>query len=90
MTNESYGYIVRLSQDQMERQLFLRRELFVGIRRDWTPGSKTIFVKRLERNKDDYNDQFIGSGLIQHFIDPNGLTEAEKQKCAENNWYGKI
>lgn len=91
MSELQYGYIVRISHDQTEWQLFHNREFFVSIKRDWSSGSKIIFVKRLETNAHgNHNDKFIGSGVIENFVGQNNLTEPELQKCAVNNWYGKI
>jgi hypothetical protein len=91
MSELQYGYIVRITHDQTEWQLFHHREFFVSIKRDWSSGSKVIFVKRLETNTNgNHYDKFIGSGIIENFVGQNNLAESELQKCAMNNWYGKL
>lgn len=81
MSDEPPSYILRIQKDELERQLFSRRSFYVGIRRDWSRGTRVLFVKK---------DAFLGSGVIDRFIAINKLEEPEKKLCIENNWYGKI
>jgi len=79
---EPPGYILRIHRDELEeRQLFSRRAFYVSVRRDWSRGTKVLFVRK---------DAFIGSGVIDRFVGIDGLEEQEKKLCIENNWYGKI
>ena len=80
--SEPTGYILRIHRDELEeRQLFVRRAFYVSIRRDWSRGTKVLFVRK---------DAFVGSGVIDRFVGIDGLEEPEKKLCIENNWYGKI
>jgi hypothetical protein len=76
------GYILRIHRDELEeRQLFSRRVFNVSVRRDWSRGTKVLFVRK---------DAFVGSGVIDKFVGIDGLGEPEKKLYIENNWYGKI
>ena len=79
---EPASYILRIHRDELEeRQLFSRRAFHVSVRRDWSRGTKVLFVRK---------DAFVGSGVIDRFVGIDGLEEPEKKLCLENNWYGKI
>ena len=79
---ETLGYVLRIHRDELEeRQLFSRRVFYVSVRREWSRGTKVLFVRK---------DAFIGSGVIDRFVGIAGLEEPEKKLCIENNWYGKI
>lgn len=80
MSDELPVYILRI-KDELERQLLVGRSFYVGIKRDWSPGTRVLFVKK---------DTFAGSGVIDRFIALDDLQELEKKLCLENNWYGKI
>ncbi len=75
------SYILRLQRDEHERQLYARRSLYVGIRRDWSCGTQILFAKK---------DAFVGFGVIDRVADLSDLNEDEKKLCLENNWYAKI
>ncbi len=77
-------YILRI-KDESERQLFVRRMLYIGIRRDWSRNSKILFVKRLQSG-----DAFIGSGMPKKIAGLDELDGDERRLCMENNWYGKM
>ena len=79
---EPLGYALRIHRDELEeRQLFSRRVFYVSVRRDWSRGTKVLFVRK---------DAFVGSGVVDRFVGIDGLEEPEKKLCIENNWYGKI
>ena len=75
------SYILRLQRDEHERQLYAKRSLYVGIRRDWGRGTPILFAKK---------DAFIGYGVIDRIDGLDELNEDEKKLCLENNWYAKI
>jgi len=75
------AYIIRMKSDELERQLFLRRWLYVGLTRGWARGSKVLFIKRTDS---------IGSGVIGRIIPLAELDESEKKFCLENNLSAKI
>jgi hypothetical protein len=78
-------YILRIPRDDAERQLYARDSLYVGIRREWSYGTKVLFVRKVGND-----DAFIGSGIIDKIIMLGELTEEEKKLCLENNWYCKL
>jgi len=84
MTDEP-GYILRILRDETERQLYARHSLYVGIRRDWSHGSRVLFVR-----KTGSDDSFICSGVIDRIVVASELVEEERKLCLENNWYGKL
>lgn len=79
--NEPANYILRIQTEDLERQLYSQRILYVSIKRKWLRNTNLLFIKKTA---------FIGSGIIDRFISMSGLTEAEKIICLENNYYGKI
>lgn len=71
-----------MTRREVEAQLFMQRWLYVGIKRDWTRGSKILFAKR--------SDAFIASGVVGRIDTLDELDPAEKELCIQNNWYAKI
>lgn len=67
-----------------ERRLYTKRELYVGIRRDWTKGSRLFFVDKID------TDILIGAGIFEKIIELDSMDEQERQLCLQNNWYGRI
>ncbi|HEX2615435.1 MAG TPA: hypothetical protein VHL10_08065, partial [Nitrososphaera sp.] len=84
MTDEP-GYIIRIARDDIEKQLYARRSIYVGIRRDWSRGARILFIRRAGSD-----DVFIGSGVVDKIVVAGGLAEEERKLCLENNWYGKL
>jgi hypothetical protein len=83
------NYIIRITKDLVANQIYGIREYYVTLRRDWSNGSKLIFVKKIGPSDDD--DAFIGSGIIDKTIELNELGDvSEKQLWIENNYYKKI
>ena len=78
------GFCLRVKEEQ-ERQLYVRRELYIGIRRDWARRTKILFVKKTLSG-----DIFIGSGILGSVVELAQMGEDEKRRCLENNWYGKL
>ncbi|HZD83934.1 MAG TPA: hypothetical protein VE076_13780, partial [Nitrososphaeraceae archaeon] len=82
------NYIIRITKDLVANQIYGIREYYVTLRRDWSNGSKLIFVKKIGPSDDD---AFIGSGIIDKTIELNELGDvSEKQLWIENNYYKKI
>jgi hypothetical protein len=79
--NEPASYIIRIKSDDLERQLYSQRLLYVSIKRNWMCNTNLLFIKKAA---------FIGSGTIDRFISLSELKECEKKICLENNYYGKI
>ena len=82
------NYIIRITKDLVANQIYGIREYYVTLRRDWSRGSKLIFVKKIGPLDDD---AFIGSGIIDKTIELNELGDvSEKQLWIKNNYYKKI
>jgi hypothetical protein len=81
VSDDPAGFILRIQNDELERQLFSLHTFYVGIKRDWSRGVGILFVRR---------DMFIGSGTIDRVIALNHLQEPERKLCIENNWYAKL
>jgi hypothetical protein len=83
------NYIIRITKDLVANQIYGIREYYVTLRRDWSNGSKLIFLKKIGPSDDD--DAFIGSGIIDKTIELNELGDvSEKQLWIENNYHKKI
>lgn len=79
------AYVVRVKEEQ-ERMLYARHSLYVGIRRDWSAGSKILLV-----GKNAHGDSvIIGSATLEKIVELDALNNSEKKLCLENNWYGKM
>ena len=82
------NYIIRITKDFVANQIYGIRKYYVTLKRDWSRGSKLIFVKKIGPLDDD---AFIGSGIIDKTIGLNELGDvSEKQAWIENNYYRKI
>jgi hypothetical protein len=79
--SEATSYILRIEREELERQLYGQRILYVSIKRDWLRSTKLLFVRKAA---------FIGSGIIDSFISLGELREDEKKVCLKKNCYGKI
>jgi hypothetical protein len=79
--SEQASYILRIQRDELERQLYGQRVVYVSIKRDWLHTTKLLFIRK---------SSFIGSGIIDRFVSLGELREEEKKICLENNYYGKI
>jgi hypothetical protein len=78
------AYALRVKEEQ-ERTLYVKRELYVGIRRDWSRGTKILLVR-----KNSSGDVVIGSATLEKIIELGAMDAGEKKFCLENNWYGKM
>lgn len=81
-TSRVESFVLRV-KDQ-ERRLYTRRELYVGIRRDWQKGSRLYFVSKTNQ------DELIGSGIFEKIVELDAMDDNERQFCLQNNWYGRM
>lgn len=81
VSDEPPSFILKIQNDELERQLFVTHSFYVSIKRDWMRGTRVLFVRK---------DAFIGSGTIDRVVALDDLQEEEKKLCIENNWYAKI
>lgn len=76
------SFVLRV-KDQ-EWRLYSRRELYVGIRRDWEKGSRLFFVGKTSA------DELIGAGIFENIVELDSMDDKERQFCLQNNWYGRM
>lgn len=62
--------------------LFVRKLLYVGLKRGWKRGSKVLFVKK--------SSTILGSGVIGEIQLIQDMENTEKNLCLQQNWYAKI
>ena len=84
MTDEP-AYIIRIARDDIEKHLYIRHSIYVGIRRDWSRGTKILFIR-----KSAIDDAFIGYGIVDKIIVADMLAEEKRKLCHQNNWYGEL
>lgn len=80
------AYVMRVKDEQQERMLYARQSLYVGIRRDWSTGSKILLVRKNSQG----DSVIIGSATLEKIVELDALNNGEKKLCLENNWYGKM
>jgi hypothetical protein len=76
------AFIIRLNSDESARRLFVRKWLYVGVKRGWSKGSKILIASK--------SDTFIGSGIIARLQPLEGLDENERTLCVQRNWSTKL
>jgi hypothetical protein len=81
-SNSDVSYILRLGSGDIEGRLFTQRWLYVGVRREWTRGSKVLFAGKV--------DVFLGYGVIAKVQQIEELDAQEKEFCLQRNSYAKI
>jgi hypothetical protein len=81
MSDELPCFILKIQKDEIEKWLFSMRFLYVSIKRQWTRGTRVLFVRK---------DLFVAAGTIDKVIALDELEESERKLCIENNWYEKI
>lgn len=82
MSIEPSSYILRIPRDELLRHLYIKRSFYVGIKRDWSKGTRVLFIRK---------DEFCCFGVVDRFVERDVIgDEREKMLCLENNWYGKI
>ena len=76
------AFIVRLNSDESARRLFVRKWLYVGVKRGWSKGSRILFASKF--------DTFLGSGVIASVQPLEVLDENERTLCLKRNWSAKL
>jgi len=79
------NYILRISKDEWEKQVFAIKSYYAGVRREWKPNAKILLAK-----KTDAGDAFIGYAVIKNIADLEEMSEEEKDMCINNNWSKKL
>jgi len=75
------GYILRISKDDWERQVFEQKKYYTGLSRGWKLGTIIFFVRKREAG-----DSFIGYGIVEKIDTLSELTPEEEKYCEENGW----
>jgi len=78
---ENHGYILRISQDKWEEQVYRLSKYYSGIIRKWTVGTPILFVK-----KTDIGDSFIGYGITDRIEMPWELSPEEEKYVKDHGW----
>lgn len=84
---ENNNYIIRITKEVIANHIFGLSIYYVRLRRDWSKGSKLIFLKKTDITDED---TFIGIGTIEKTFEPSELNFVERKICIENNYYKKI
>jgi hypothetical protein len=84
---ENNNYIIRITKEVIANHIFGLSIYYVRLRREWSKGSKLIFLKKIDITDED---TFIGIGTIEKTFEPSELDFVERKKCIENNYYKKI
>jgi len=79
------NYILRISKDEWEKQVFAIKSYYAGVRRGWEAGATILLIK-----KTDVGDAFIGYGVIKSVTDLEKMSDEEKDMCINNNWSKKL
>ena len=80
--NGKPAFIVRLNSEESARRLFVRKWLYVGVKRGWSKGSRILFAGK--------SDAFLGSGVIASVQPLEELDENERTLCLQRNWSAKL
>ena len=76
------AFIVRLNSEESARRLFVRKWLYVGVKRGWSKGSRILFASK--------SDAFLGSGVVASVQPLQELDENERILCLQRNWSAKL
>jgi len=79
------NYILRISKDEWEKQVFAIKSYYAGVRREWKPNAKILLIKNTESG-----DAFIGYAVIRNVADLEEMNDEEKDMCINNNWNKKL
>ena len=78
---ENYGYILRISRDEWEKQVFEIKKYYTAVRRKWHRGTNILLARKTE-----VGDSFIGYGVVGKVEHLGELSPEEEAYCQENNW----
>ncbi len=81
IVEENYGYILRISLDEWEKQVFEIKKYYTAGRRKWHRGTNILLAR-----KTDVGDSFIGYGVVGKVEHLWELSPEEETYCQENNW----
>ena len=82
VSDNQFAHILRINNEEAERILFVRKMLFVSVKRAWTCGSKVLFVKKA--------NTILGSGVIELIRQIEDMDLTERNLCLQRNWCAKI
>ncbi|MBS7609948.1 hypothetical protein KEJ19_05205 [Candidatus Bathyarchaeota archaeon] len=78
-------YILRISKDEYEEGVFTNLCYYVGVTRQWGPGSKIFFARKKKGR-----DSFIGHGVIERIEGASELPKEERDECQRRGWKWKL
>ena len=82
MEDARLAFMIRLNSEESERRLFVRKWLYVGVKRGWSRGSKILLASKF--------DTFLGSGVVARVQSLEELGEDERALCLQKNWSSKL
>ena len=80
------NFIVKISRTELLNQIYWNRVYFSKLRRNWTEGSKIIFVTKTM----DSEEAFAGLGKIEMVYELSALDIDERKVYVKNNYSSKI
>ena len=80
------NFIVKISRTELLNQIYWKRVYFSKLKRDWTEGSKIIFVTKTM----DSEEAFAGLGKIEMVYELSALDIDERKVYVKNNYSSKI
>lgn len=88
------NFIIRITR-VVANQIYANRMCYVGIERDWSEGSKIIFLIKyspyqIVTSSSELSDVFTGFGIIEKALEPSHLNFVEKTIWVQNNYCKKI
>lgn len=75
------GYILRISQDKWEEQVYRLGKYYPGFHRKWKTGTPILLVKNT-----DVGDSFIGYGIVDKVEMLWEMPPEEEKYCKDNGW----
>jgi len=80
------SYIVKISRTGLVNQMYWKRVYYAKLRRDWTKGSKVVFITKTGV----LDEAFVGFGKIKIIYELPLLDADERKVYIKNNYYSKI
>lgn len=79
--DQNPGYILRVSTEEYEEQIFHLSKYYSGIMRNWKRGTPILLARKRE-----HGDSFLGYGITVKVEMLWEMSVEEEAYCKENNW----
>ncbi|HJT50089.1 MAG TPA: hypothetical protein VJ729_18055 [Nitrososphaeraceae archaeon] len=80
------NYVVKISRPELLNQIYWKRIYSSKLRRDWTEGSKIIFITKIESSE----EAFVGLGKVKMIYELSALDIDERKFYVKSNYSSKI